>query len=202
MGIYTRDYYRHGSFGDSIPPVCKNLIIANVIVFLLQIFITRPATMDDMQATIDRFKQMVQRQTPHLEKRSQKNKDSSAAAKPKASSTSSSTSSESGDKTTHEAENNEPEEDLRSDENLAMANFLPRISIVEEWFQLEASKVVRYGQIWRLITCAFCHDRTSPWHIIFNMLALYWFGGRLEQFYGSKEFLLFYLTAAVVSSLC
>jgi hypothetical protein len=47
VGIYTRDYYRQGSFGDSIPQVCKWLIIVNVAVFLLQIFVTRPATPDD-----------------------------------------------------------------------------------------------------------------------------------------------------------
>ena len=48
----------------------------------------------------------------------------------------------------------------------------------------------------------FCHDRFGVWHILFNMLFLYWFGRMLEPLYGSREFLLFYLTAAVVASLC
>ena len=39
------------------------------------------------------------------------------------------------------------------------------------------------------------------WHILFNMLLLYWFGQRLERMYGSTEFLLFYLSAAVCASL-
>src|SRR5437660_9781001 len=49
MGIYNRDYYRDpsagrrgGTFGlDGLSPVVKWLIVANVAVFLLQIFIVR-----------------------------------------------------------------------------------------------------------------------------------------------------------------
>ena len=57
------------------------------------------------------------------------------------------------------------------------------------------------GQVWRLLTYAFCHDRESVWHILMNMYILYITGRRLQQYYGSREFLLFYLTAAVVSGL-
>jgi membrane associated rhomboid family serine protease len=77
-----------------------------------------------------------------------------------------------------------------------------RVSVVQEWLQLETSKVIPGGQVWRLVTCAFCHHRLSIWHLVFNMLFLYWFGKTLETMYGSREFLLFYLTAAVVASLC
>jgi membrane associated rhomboid family serine protease len=56
--------------------------------------------------------------------------------------------------------------------------------------------------VWRLLTCAFCHERLSIWHLVVNMLFLYWFGKTLETMYGSREFLLFYLTSAVVASLC
>jgi membrane associated rhomboid family serine protease len=60
---------------------------------------------------------------------------------------------------------------------------------------------VLHGQVWRLLTCAFLHDTTNPWHILFNMLVLWWFGSDVEDIYGPKEFLTFYLTAAVASSL-
>lgn len=76
-----------------------------------------------------------------------------------------------------------------------------RLSVVEEWLQLDTNKVVFGGQIWRLVTCAFCHDRFGVWHILINMLMLYWFGRSLEILYGSREFLLFYMTATVVASL-
>ena len=75
-----------------------------------------------------------------------------------------------------------------------------RMPVVNEWCALETDKVL-HGQVWRLITTAFCHDRSSIWHILFNMLFLYWFGPTLERMYGPREFLLFYLTAAVIASL-
>jgi membrane associated rhomboid family serine protease len=78
---------------------------------------------------------------------------------------------------------------------------LSLVSVVEEWCQLDTTKVL-HGQIWRLATSAFCHERFSLWHILFNMLFLWWFGKTLETMYGSREFLLFYLTAAVIAALC
>jgi membrane associated rhomboid family serine protease len=76
-----------------------------------------------------------------------------------------------------------------------------RVSIVQEWFQLDADKTIYHGQVWRLLTHAFCHDRTNPLHIVINMLCLYWFGVTIELKYGSREFLYFYLTAAVFAGL-
>ena len=76
-----------------------------------------------------------------------------------------------------------------------------RTSIIQDWFELNPKKTVEEGQVWRLLTSSFCHDRYAIWHLVFNMLLLYWFGQRLEQMYGSTEFLLFYLTAAICASL-
>lgn len=55
------------------------------------------------------------------------------------------------------------------------------------------------GQVWRLLTYAFCHDPRSPLHILFNMLFLVWFGPTLERMYGLREFVLFYLVGALAS---
>jgi len=67
------------------------------------------------------------------------------------------------------------------------------------WLDL-APDDVRHGQIWRLVTYAFCHDTHGlPLHILFNMLFLYWFGATLERMYGTREFVLFYLAGALVS---
>lgn len=122
MGIYDRDYYR----GDSrsprmmtgIAPVCKGLIIANVVVFVLQL------------VTIQR------------------------------------------------------------DFNVSELLLLDPFAIFEHW------------QVWRLLTYAFCHDPSGIWHILFNMLFLWWFGSTLESMYGSREFLRFYLKAAILAALC
>ncbi len=57
------------------------------------------------------------------------------------------------------------------------------------------------GQVWRLLTHAFLHDPSNPFHIIFNMWVLWLFGGYMEELYGRWEFLAFYLTAAVMGGL-
>jgi membrane associated rhomboid family serine protease len=76
-----------------------------------------------------------------------------------------------------------------------------KTSVVTDWLDLDPNKTVKKGQVWRLITHAFCHDRTNLFHILFNMLFLYWFGREVEALYGSREFLLFYLAAAVIAGL-
>ncbi|HEV3204098.1 MAG TPA: rhomboid family intramembrane serine protease, partial [Gemmataceae bacterium] len=57
------------------------------------------------------------------------------------------------------------------------------------------------GEIWRLLTHAFLHAPDSWTHIIFNMLFLWWLGRDVEDIYGSREFLAFYLVAAVLAGL-
>ncbi len=69
---------------------------------------------------------------------------------------------------------------------------------VTEWLWLDADKVLD-GQVWRLVTYAFLHDPTAILHILFNMLFLYWFGRGDEEIYGPREFLAFYLMAAVLA---
>ena len=174
MGLESRHYFRDGRYSDSFSgwgldftPVVKKLIIANVVVFLLQIFFTRP----------------VPHQIPADFEEATKDLPADK---------------DGGD---HE----KSEEALRKarDRLEEMWERMPgsRASVVQEWFELDPKKTIQWGQVWRLLTCAFCHDRLSIWHILFNMLMLYWFGTRLERMYGSREFLLFYLTAAVCSSL-
>ncbi|HUG93271.1 MAG TPA: rhomboid family intramembrane serine protease [Planctomycetaceae bacterium] len=75
-----------------------------------------------------------------------------------------------------------------------------RISPVEDWLSLSPRKVVEQGQVWRLVTYAFLHDRQHLFHILFNMLFVWWFGRTLESMYGSREFLLYYLAAALLSA--
>ena len=85
---------------------------------------------------------------------------------------------------------------------IAVRNNLVRYdSLLSTWGSLEPYKVAQ-GQLWRLVTYAFLHDTNSVWHIVFNMLALYWFGPVIEELWGRREFLAFYLTAAVASGLC
>ncbi len=53
----------------------------------------------------------------------------------------------------------------------------------------------------QLVTAMFLHDTNSPMHLFFNMFTLYFFGSTLERFWGSKHFLLFYLTCGIGAAL-
>jgi membrane associated rhomboid family serine protease len=70
--------------------------------------------------------------------------------------------------------------------------------VVTDYLDLKPSAVL-HGEVWRLVTYAFCHSRHDPLHILFNMLFLYWFGATLERMYGTREFVLFYFAGAFVS---
>jgi membrane associated rhomboid family serine protease len=76
-----------------------------------------------------------------------------------------------------------------------------RSGIITNALALSPGSVLEGFQIWRLVTYAFCHDPGGLLHIFFNMYILWIVGRRLEPRYGSREFLLFYLSAIVVSGL-
>jgi len=188
MGYQDRDYTRENSYTDAaggwgfyISPVVKGLIAANVAVFVLQIFAVRPMTEDDLRT---QWKELSERTRSAYRGRSKPGSESKS--KPKA------------DEKTDDAEapnaDSEPPEGWLDMELLGT----PKICVVHEWLELKPSLVLR-GQIWRLLTYSFCHDRYGVFHILFNMLALYYFGITLESMYGGREFLLFYLAAAVFS---
>jgi membrane associated rhomboid family serine protease len=52
---------------------------------------------------------------------------------------------------------------------------------------------------WQLVTYAFLHG--SMLHLFFNMFALYMFGGAIEQVFGSRRFLIYYLVCVVSAAL-
>ncbi|WP_420633949.1 rhomboid family intramembrane serine protease [Candidatus Palauibacter sp.] len=54
---------------------------------------------------------------------------------------------------------------------------------------------------WTLITYQFLHDPGGFSHIFFNMLALFFFGPKLEMRLGSRTFLKLYLTAGLVGAI-
>ena len=62
MGFENRDYARDGSYtgGGTFmadAPMCKRILIVTIVVFLGQMFITRPATMEDIQHRIKHIEQ-------------------------------------------------------------------------------------------------------------------------------------------------
>jgi membrane associated rhomboid family serine protease len=77
---------------------------------------------------------------------------------------------------------------------------MPKASPFTDALDLDVPKVL-HGQVWRLITHAFLHDTTGYWHILWNMLILFMFGRDMEDMYGWREFLAFYLFSALLGGL-
>jgi membrane associated rhomboid family serine protease len=197
MGFESRDYARDGSYtaslsawGMDLTPVVKYLVIANVVVFLLQVLLARPVVPEfpNFDLVAPDGEEIVEDTEAHDR---EKLDDAEPPVRNKVAAS--------------------PEERRKREAHArkvrrAMEEMMARApgmqtSVIQQWFELDPKKTVEQGQVWRLLTSAFCHDRYGLWHILFNMLLLCWFGQRLERMYGSREFLLFYLTAAVSASL-
>jgi membrane associated rhomboid family serine protease len=71
-------------------------------------------------------------------------------------------------------------------------------NIVAEALGVHADTIAKPWLWWQFVTAGFTHDPNSVTHIFFNMLGLYFFGMPLEERYGRKEFLRFYLTAIIL----
>jgi membrane associated rhomboid family serine protease len=70
-----------------------------------------------------------------------------------------------------------------------------------ELLEMSPQKVFLEGEVWRLLTAAFLHHPQNLFHIVFNMLMLWWFGREMEELYGPKEFLAFYLLGGILGNL-
>lgn len=60
-------------------------------------------------------------------------------------------------------------------------------------------QAVVHGWIWQLVTYSFLH--AGIWHILMNMLWLWWFGSQLEMDWGAKKFLEFYFFCVIGAAL-
>jgi len=74
-------------------------------------------------------------------------------------------------------------------------------STVVDALALTPESLLHPLQWYRVLTYGFTHDPASILHILFNMIGLYSFGRELENKYGWKEFLRFYLLAIVLGGL-
>lgn len=74
---------------------------------------------------------------------------------------------------------------------------VPGATFLDHWFALNP---LGYNfQVWQLITYQFMHGSFT--HILFNMFALWMFGIEIENMWGSKKFLYYYLLCGVVAGL-
>ncbi|MSR32260.1 MAG: rhomboid family intramembrane serine protease [Gemmataceae bacterium] len=71
---------------------------------------------------------------------------------------------------------------------------------VADWLIL-IPKLVWEGEIWRVFTYGFLHSVSNPFHIVVNLLVLWFFGKEIENCLGSLEFLLFYCFSVLAGGL-
>ncbi len=57
-------------------------------------------------------------------------------------------------------------------------------------------QVIENFHLWQLVTYMFLHAMT-PFHILFNLLMLYFFGSELEKHWGSKFFTIYYFASGI-----
>ena len=70
---------------------------------------------------------------------------------------------------------------------------------IESWLAVNSTGWAVVAQPWTIVTYEFVH--ASPWHIFFNMIGLYFLGPALENQWGSRKFLLFYLICGACGAL-
>ncbi|MDR3609326.1 MAG: rhomboid family intramembrane serine protease [Ignavibacteriaceae bacterium] len=78
-------------------------------------------------------------------------------------------------------------------------NGMPGTYIVNKWLALNPIGEGYNFQVWQLVTYQFIHANFT--HILFNMFGLWMFGMEIENIWGSRKFLYFYLLCGVVAGL-
>jgi membrane associated rhomboid family serine protease len=64
---------------------------------------------------------------------------------------------------------------------------------IQDLLALDPGKVLREFWLWQPLTYQFLHHQGDIMHLVFNMLMLWMFGGDLEQRWGARRFLRFYM---------
>jgi membrane associated rhomboid family serine protease len=82
----------------------------------------------------------------------------------------------------------------------AWPGLLDHLLLVGAWPPAPYAPVegVAEGEWYRMVTAVFSHE--APWHLVFNMLSLWWLGGPLEAALGRSRYLALYLTSGLAGS--
>ena len=74
----------------------------------------------------------------------------------------------------------------------------PSAGVLLNW-GADYGPLVKQGQWWRVLSCSFVH--IGVMHLLFNMMAMYYFGAPLEVFQGKWRLAFFYFFSVVTASL-
>jgi membrane associated rhomboid family serine protease len=83
--------------------------------------------------------------------------------------------------------------------SIVMAMVLSKPYLLE-WFGLSAVQVGQEFWLWQLFTYMFLHS-SNVFHLLFNMLLLWWIGAELEVYWGKRYFTFYYLACGVGGAL-
>jgi len=80
--------------------------------------------------------------------------------------------------------------------------FEPLFAMVHNQFSIPPVIIEFLTRPWTIITYAFMHDLTSIFHILFNMLFLYWFGKLFIEYLGSDKLIALYVLGGLAAGVC
>ncbi len=72
---------------------------------------------------------------------------------------------------------------------------LVKTSPIADWFAVKSDTLYKPWMWWQFVSYGFVHDHRGIFHILFNMIGLFFFGKIVERRIGQMEFLRFYLVA-------
>ncbi len=83
---------------------------------------------------------------------------------------------------------------------LILQGFFLKSNVVFDWFALIPARVIHDFWIWQLVSYMFLHS-SGVFHILFNMLVLWWFGAELEMRWGTRFFVKYYFVCGIGAGL-
>lgn len=72
--------------------------------------------------------------------------------------------------------------------------------LIYDYLAIRGDTLVKPWLWFQFLTYGFCHNPADNWHLIGNMLGLWFLGRAVEGVYGQKEFLRFYVAALLIGS--
>lgn len=82
-----------------------------------------------------------------------------------------------------------------------IAGFENIFSLIYAQFSLPPSITDFARRPWTLLTYGFTHSLTDIWHIIFNMISLYWFGKLFIEYLGNDRLIALYVLGALAGGI-
>jgi membrane associated rhomboid family serine protease len=80
-----------------------------------------------------------------------------------------------------------------------LAKLPPDGELVNTWFAASVEETFRHYKLWQLLTATFFHGGLM--HLLMNMWFFWIVAREMEPLYGSRDFLAFYLSAGIFSTL-